>query len=406
MQSNSSWTKKISRFGKISCTFIIFVIEGTFSTLQASDDVPEVLFMRLESARSLDAFAAEDIKKATLHMESKKKEIEFISEKTNFKWDQKEVNFKEEPSKFLEKIENLFLDAKKVKGHSKFNHLCLSLYAVYQEPGEDVFEITESPLFAKKSKKYILSAEGNLIKNSERRVLFYTKTKLLDNDQWAYFTTPDGLASNVKKDPSIFPISSDSYDCDASDAEGCNVVCKEFYHTDGVCPHGDSECRHTEPHILYHVLKHSKRLFSPLIREAGGTSNIKSVGLRFFSYYQSCSSCVDLLSKSRKIEVNADNKFELNYMFYFHNIYLDSPIIKIYDDIIKLGNNNNRYLFRGFLKKDKIYYDNPEKYKKPNKAGDSKGYLKLLSHKELKSNTKIISIYYTGLSKYNIYLCE
>lgn len=406
MKLNSIWLNKADIYYKIASIFVIFFIGNYFSVLQASGEVTEVLYMQPARSSDLSAVTEDQIKTAKLYIQGKENEIEFISEKTKFKFGDKVISFKEQPSNFLEKIRELYECVKKIKGHSKFNHLCLTLYAIYQKQGTEIFEITESPLFARKSKKYSLNAQGDLVINSQRKVIFYTKTRLLDSDQWAYFTTHDGLTSSVKKDPSVFPISADSYECGEDD---CNVVCKKFFHTsDSECPHENSnQCRHTEPHALYHIIKHSKQLFSPLIQKAGSVSNIKSVGLRFFSYYQTCSSCVELLSKDQEIEIADNQRSKLNYMFYFYYMYGAPPVIKINTNEINLFNSYNQYLFRGFLKNNVIYYDNPDEEEEPTKDGDVKGYFELSRDKDLlRNNSKIVSIYYLGLKRFRIYFLK
>jgi len=404
---------------KIVHIFALFFIGSYFSALQASvEGVTEVLYMRPAKSSDLTSLTADQIKTATLYVEGAEDKIEFISEKTKFKFDGKAVSFKEKPSDFLEKISILYQRVRetKVNKNSKFNHLCLTLYAVYKKPAvlgaSETFEIVESPLFARKSKKYILDANGNLVMNPNRKVIFYTQTRVRDNDRWAYFTTQDGLASCVKKDPHVFPISTDSYECDGDE---CNVVCKQFFHTDGDtdCPHTTNDCRHTEPHALYHVVKHSKKLFSPLFDKAGNVDRIKSIGLRFFSYYQTCPSCIKLLSKVQQIKIAENKTFKLNYMFYFHHMYTSTPAIKI-----KIDEHTEKKielfdcLFREFLEDNVIYENNPDVNEDPdNKRGDVKGYFKLAEEKDLKAlseadKSKIVSIYYMGLKRFRIYLLK
>lgn len=413
MKLDSTWLCKINKYYKTVFFFPLFLIGGSFSVLQASNEVTEILYMRAINSSDLNSLTESQIKNAKLHIEekednkedNKEPQIEFISEKTKFKYDGKAVSFKEQPSNFFDKIKKFHNSVFNVKGHNKYNHLCLTLYVIYQEPATQTFQIAESPLFAKKSKKYILNDQGDLVINPDRKVIFYTKTTPLDSDQWAYFTTFNGLAPEVKEDPNVFPISTDSYECNSN---GCNVVCKKFYHqkTDDKCPpHHSNKCRHTEPHALYHIIKHSKELFYPLINNAVDVKNVKSVGLRFFSYYQACSSCVELLLDNQQIEISDNKTLKLNYMFYFHSMY-GPLVIEIITTKIKLYNTYNQYLFRGFLIGDKVYCKDAEEEEDPsNNCGHSKGYFKLPENLDLLNN-KIVSIYYLGLKRLRIYLVK
>ncbi len=404
MKLHNALFSSINRYYKIISVMAPFLVGSYFSVLHASDEATEVIYVKAANSSNLNGLSEDQIRTTTFYIQGKEDKIEFISEKTKFKFEGKEVTFKEEPSNFFDKIRQLYANVKEDKKHSKFNHLCLTLYIIYQKPDNLTVKLLESPLFARKSEKYILNEQGDLVVNPETKVIFYTKTESQDSDQWAYFTTFDGLTSKVKKKPGVFLISTDSYECDTKD---CNVVCKKFFHApDDECPSRNSHsCRDTEPHALYHVIKHSRDLFSPLIMKAGNVDNIKHVGLRFFSYYQACASCVQLLSKEQLIEISPNKSFKLNYIFYFYYMYGGPPVIKINANEITLSNNYNQYLFRGFLKNNIIYFDNPDEAEEPNKDGDVKGYFEFAKQKDLNTlNGKIISIYYTGLKRFRIYL--
>src|SRR5690606_12592837 len=125
--------------------------------------------------------------------------IQFLFESTSFKSDTEKISFTYESAYFLNKIGTLSPDGES----KKYNHLCLTLYAIYKEG--DKRKVAESPLYAKWKEKETLSEDGVLKKES--RAKFYTLCASSISGQLAYFTTgASGNHTKARKDNEIFPI--------------------------------------------------------------------------------------------------------------------------------------------------------------------------------------------------------
>ena len=237
--------------------------------------------------------------------------IQFLFESTSFKSDAKRVNFTCESAYFLNKIGTLSPD-----GDSKqYNHLCLTLYAIYKDG--DKRKVTESPLYAKWKEKETLSENGVLKKESKAK--FYTLCDSSISGRLAYFTT--GASRNhikARKDSEVFPIQCSS----CYNQTECSPICKEFKAGTAISCNDKSNCSHTEPNALFHVFKHKDKLFSPLIAKAGGVAQVKNIGFRFFSFYQSCNSCLQFLKENKKLSLAVkDFGSNINFLYYFQRIY-------------------------------------------------------------------------------------
>ncbi|MBM3467984.1 MAG: hypothetical protein FJX71_00960 [Alphaproteobacteria bacterium] len=237
--------------------------------------------------------------------------IQFLFESTMFKSDEVKIGFVYEPAYFLNKIASLSPETTS----KKYNHLCLTLFAVYKDGNKR--KIAESPLYAKWKERVILSEDGKLKKDSTAK--FYTVCDSSISGQLAYFMTgASGYHTKARKDNDVFPIQCSS----CYDQQTCTAVCKEFGEESTVSCNDKSSCSHTEPNALFHVNKHKDKLFSPLIAKAGGVANVKNIGVRFFSFYQSCTSCVKLLNQNKKLSLTAkDFSNNINFLFYFQRTY-------------------------------------------------------------------------------------
>lgn len=375
MQTVNKIVQKFNKLYNIKLKFILIVclIEIFSFPILAME---EIIYFGVVNKAQLQDYNPQDKETAVLtrshNADEEPEPIQFISEKTKFQWQGKDLEFPHQYSPFLNKIRDLELNT------AGYNHLCLTLYAIYKDP-ENVSElrVAESPLFARtKEKAFSLNSEGLLQKITT--VKFYTKIAPNHEDRWAYFTTHNGGSIAVNNDPSIFPVSSRSYECGA---EGCSVICKELYphdDDDGECQHSTNACRHTEPNALHHIKKHAIKLFAPLIEEAHGIESVKSIGVRLFSYYQPCSECVSMLHGKRNINIG-EKTFKSSFIFYFNRTYL-TPVMKINEDQLQLFNSYNYYFSSGFLKDNLIYASNDDQ---EDSIGESLGYISLNSNVNL-----------------------
>lgn len=390
--------QKISKFHKIG--YMALFVGAISLPIQATE---EIIYLQLVNKNKLDNFIPEEKKAAILtrsYLEDDSPEpIQFISEKTKFNWNSKNIEFPQQSSLFLDKIEELKLQT------TDYNHLCLTLYAIYQENNNPLeLKVVESPLFAReKGGSFFLDEDGCLQKIVTTE--FYTKTAAPDGDRWAYFITHNGNSVDIRNDPSIFPITSRSYEC--TDTE-CNPICKKFYahNAENECQHSQNACRHTEPNALFHINKNSIKLFAPLIEEAQDLANIKSIGIRFFSYYQPCSECVDMLHRNRSINIGEGKSFKSSFIFYFNRTY-QTPVMKINNEQLQLYNSSNYYLFSAFLSNKFIYSSND--VQEEDKLGKILGYIRLTKKVNLANKDYIFLINYfkdfnfTDLNSFRIY---
>lgn len=378
---NSS-DKIIKNYTK-TIVFTVLYICIVVIPLQAMEEVMFVQTRSSQFKQKLKSYDPDAAEKAILTREYTKggspAPFQLISEKANFQWSGHEIKFLQPHFPFLDKVKTLEL------GRANYNHLCLTLYAVYEENGN--LQVVESPLFAEKEKKALfLNTDGMLQKGTT--VKFYTKVVPDVHDRWAYFVTHDGESVTVTNDQNIFPISARSYECGVF---ACNPICKQFYAHDGlgICQHRKNACRCTEPHALFHVQKHADELFAPLIAKAQNVNKIKSIGVRFFSYYQPCSECAVMLHGHRNISLapagGTEQPFDLEFIYYFNRTYLPQ-VIKINDDQHQLINSSNVYIYSGFIKNGLLYNSEQDQ------LGASLGYINLAPTVDLATKSCIYII--------------
>lgn len=238
--------------------------------------------------------------------------IQFLFESTSFESGTKPISFTYGSAYFLNKIETL----SPTQESKKYNHLCLTLYAVYKEG--DKRKVTESPLYVRWKEKNILNDDGILKKEATAK--FYTLCTPSISGRLAYFTTgASGNDIKAQKDSEVFPIQCSS----CYGQTELTPICKQFFenHKTAKCNQG-SRCGHTEPNAWFHVLKHKEKLFKPLIGKAGGLDQVTNVGFRFFSFYQSCGSCLQFLKESKGGSLKIkDRDYPVNFLYYFQRIY-------------------------------------------------------------------------------------
>jgi hypothetical protein len=368
------------------CPLIVVVFCFSCLNVDATEDEEKVIFIQ----RAALYGAAEKLteKPVLTRLLSETAPIKFISEKTKFSWGQHDINYKKNHSTFLEKLDELKLNG------ANYNHLCLVLYAICEDES-GLVEVTEYPLFAKASEMLSsLGSEGH-VKNAES-IDFYTIGNQGSGEKWAYFTSPDSETDQVINDPTIFPVSSTHYQCDSIE---CNAVCNELYHETSMCNDPKEKCRHTEPNALYHVRKNIHKLLKTVIADKG--KKIKSVGVRYFSFCEPCSSCTDMLNQNRSIEINGE-QFSLGVIFYFIRNY-DAHLTKMrfkkgceYYDLVK---TNCNYFSFGILCGSKIFNFNEEGRIPEPTVENIEGWIKLEESIDLASEEKILLVpYYTNSS--------
>ncbi|WP_010301941.1 hypothetical protein [Candidatus Odyssella thessalonicensis] len=287
--------------------------------------------------------------------EETNQEVEFSSEAALYKYLGSKVNKKADFPQDAATILQIIKGLSPASGNGQYNHLCSTLYLIYQECTGNTrrTRISESPLYAKwKEGKLKFDDEGNLVQ--AKKVVFYTKinSQISNTDRIAYFTRHRSV---LYGEPDIFPITCTG---EKSDVTGKCWVCKN----------GDTDhtknCGHTEPSALYHI---KDAFFDKLVPqpeenesedegENGSKTEIKvlSCGIRFFSWYQPCSHCIkDLIKQKGEITVKGTT-IPKNIIFYFHNTYVLGKV-KINKKEYNLSSYATNYLYEGYLRDDNIY---------------------------------------------------
>lgn len=326
-------------------------------------------------------FTVEDNAKLTIKGLANPRSIQFLFESTTFKSDSKEVSFVYDPASFLNKIATLSPES----ASKKYNHLCLTLYVVYGQGNKR--KIAESPLYAKWKEEVTLSKEGELKKESTAK--FYTSCdSSIISGQLAYFMTgAPGNHTKTKKDSDIFPIRCSS----CYDQEKCTAICDKYGEEEDDPCNDRSCCSHTEPNALFHVFKNKDKLFDPLINKAGGIESVKSIGFRFFSFYQSCTSCIQFLDTNKELTLKEkDFRKNLNFLFYFQRTYQpNTHIIKLSGKkpLKRFTNlHNNGQIFTGFPQEDKrIMAEWGDKYR-------ALGFIQLPKEVDLNTGNRILFV--------------
>ena len=115
-------TQKIKDLYNIKLIIILALIEIISFPIQAME---EIHYFRVINKAQLEDYEPQDKEEAILtrsHKDDEEPEpIQFISEKTKFQQEDKDVEFPLQHSLFLDKIHGL------KKDHGGYNHLCLTL---------------------------------------------------------------------------------------------------------------------------------------------------------------------------------------------------------------------------------------------------------------------------------------